>query len=162
MKKFLKILSAIAFVALVAFVTATLFSGCTSENAFSFEYNFNISGHAVGDVDVTFPGGKLALEGETGLAFTYGKEPMRSQLFTETTLEELYNSDQRTLNRMADVVSSNYDEAFTATTASGTYYFHIVGSVREQLTGVEVKIDKILTNEADEPLTASEPVYKTE
>lgn len=155
MKKFLKILSAIAFVALVAFVTATLLS-CTREDAFSFEYNFNISGHAVGDVDVAFPGGKLALEGETGLAFTYGKEPMRSQLFTETTLEELYNSDQQTLNRMADVVSSNYEEAFAVTTASGTYYFHVVGSVREQLTGIEVKIDKVLTNEADEP------VYKTE
>ena len=158
MKKFLKILSAIAFVALVAFVTTTLFS-CTREDSLSFEYNFNISGHAVGDVDVTFPGGQLTLEGETGLSFTYGESPMRDPFFSQITLEELYASDNQKSIQIANAVSSNYEEAFSATTASGTYFLHIVGSVREKTTGIEVKIDKVLTNETDE---VDNPVYKTE
>lgn len=124
-------------------------SACT-DDAFSFEYSFNIDGHATGDVDVTFPGGDLTLKGDAELGFDYASVPAtKTSLsgFQPATVDELQASSKKNYRRVADVFLNEYDAAFTASAAEGTYYLHITGSVKEKLTGVEVKIDKVLTNE---------------
>ena len=124
-------------------------SACT-DDAFSFEYSFNIDGHATGDVDVTFPGGDLTLKGDAELGFDYASVPATKaslSSFQPATVDELQASGKKNLNHVADVFLNEYDAAFTASAAEGTYYLHITGSVKEKLTGVEVKIDKVLTNE---------------
>ena len=135
--------------ALMALTLLTGVSACTDE-MFSFEYNFNIDGHATGDVDVTFPGGDLTLKGNAELGFDYSSVPAtKANLsgFQPATVQELQASGKKNLNHVADVFLNEYDAAFTASAAEGTYYLHITGSVKEKLTGVEVKIDKVLTNE---------------
>lgn len=122
---------------------------CT-DDAFSFEYSFNIDGHATGDVDVTFPGGDLTLKGNAELGFDYASVPATKaslSSFQPATVDELQASGKKNYRRVADVFLNEYDAAFTASAAEGTYYLHITGSVKEKLTGVEVKIDKVLTNE---------------
>lgn len=124
-------------------------SACT-DDAFSFEYSFNIDGHATGDVDVTFPGGDLTLKGNAELGFDYASAPATKaslSQFRSVTVDELQASDKQNYRHVADVFLTDYDAAFTASAAEGTYYLHITGSVREKLTGVEMKIDKVLTNE---------------
>lgn len=124
-------------------------SACT-DDAFSFEYSFNIDGHATGDVDVTFPGGDLTLKGNAELGFDYASVPATKaslSSFQPATVDELQASGKKNYRRVADVFLNEYDAAFTASAAEGTYYLHITGSVKEKLTGVEVKIDKVLTNE---------------
>lgn len=124
-------------------------SACT-DDAFSFEYSFNIDGHATGDVDVTFPGGDLTLKGDAELGFDYASVPATKaslSSFQPATVDELQASGKKNYRRVADVFLNEYDAAFTASAAEGTYYLHITGSVKEKLTGVEVKIDKVLTNE---------------
>lgn len=125
-------------------------SACT-DDTFSFEYNFNIDGHATGDVDVTFPGGDLTLKGNAELGFDYASVPAtKASLgqFHSATIDELQASDKESYRHVADVFLTDYDAAFTASAAEGTYYLHITGSVKEKLTGIEVKIDKVLTNES--------------
>lgn len=124
-------------------------SACT-DDAFSFEYSFNIDGHATGDVDVTFPGGDLTLKGNAELGFDYASVPATKaslSSFQPATIDELQASGKKNYRHVADVFLNEYDAAFTASAAEGTYYLHITGSVKEKLTGVEVKIDKVLTNE---------------
>ena len=124
-------------------------SACT-DDAFSFEYSFNIDGHATGDVDVTFPGGDITLKGDAELGFDYASMPATKaslSSFQSATVDELQASGKKNYRHVADVFLNEYDAAFTASAAEGTYYLHITGSVKEKLTGVEVKIDKVLTNE---------------
>lgn len=135
------------FVALTLLVIGV--SACT-DDAFSFEYSFNIDGHATGDVDVTFPDGDLTLKGNAELEFNYASVPAtKASLvqFHPATVDELQTSAKKSYRHVADVFLADYDAAFTAYAAEGTYYLHITGSVKEKLTGVEVKIDKVLTNE---------------
>lgn len=136
-------------------------SACTA-NPFEFEYEFNIDGHANGDVNVTFPGGDLTLKGDAELGFDYSSAPElreSTRAFKPVTVEDLQSSKRVNYKHVADVYLSDYDAAFTASAAEGTYYLHITGAVKEKLTGVEVKIDKVLTNE--ESLNET-PDYKSE
>lgn len=128
-------------------------SACT-DDAFSFEYNFNIDGHATGDVDVTFPGGDLTLKGNAEFGFrvdspSYSVPATKASLsqLHSATIDELRASGKENYRHIADILLTDYDAAFTASAAGGTYYLHITGSVKEKLTGVEVEIDKVLTNE---------------
>lgn len=157
MRKFLLLFTALALLLGVSACT-----GGQGPSALSFEYNFNIDGHATGDVDVTFPGGELTLKGDAGLGFRVDSPSFSAPAtkaspgqFRLATIDELQASGKKDCRYVADVFLSDYDAAFTASSADGTYYLHITGSVREKLTGIEVKIDKVLTNEEG-------PDYKSE
>lgn len=145
-------------------------SACT-DDTLSFEYSFNIDGHATGDVDVTFPGGDLTLKGNTELGFrvdspSYPMPAIKASLgqFHSATIDELQSSDEKDYHHVADIFLTDYDAAFSATAAEGTYYLHITGSVKEKSTGIEIKVDKVLTNEGalDEETLDEEPDYKSE
>lgn len=145
-------------------------SACT-DDTLSFEYSFNIDGHATGDVDVTFPGGDLTLKGNAELGFRVDSpsyfvsatKASPDQLHS-ATLNELQSSNKKNYRHVADAFLADYDAAFSATAAEGTYYLHITGSVKEKSTGIEIKIDKVLTNEEilDEGTLDEEPDYKSE
>ena len=134
--------------AILAFVLLACTTACT-DNAFSFEYNFDVVGHATGDLEMTYPGGSLGMKGSAELSFDYASAPATKSLsaYSPATVEELRASGKKNLGHVADVFLTDYYSAFTASSAEGTYYLHITGSVKEKLTGVEVKIDKVLTNE---------------
>lgn len=145
MKKFLTILFATIVLASLAFLT----SSCKDE-PLQFEYAFNVNGHATGDVHLTFPGGDFNIEGNTELAFSYSSLPA-SELFSKRSLvhsvTELRETGEEPYLRIADAVENDYEAKFTASSASGTYYLHITGIVKEHFSGLEVSIDKVLTNE---------------
>jgi len=138
---------------LILFVAAFAMLACATscqDSAFSFEYSFTIDGHANGDVSVMFPGGDLDMKGGSELEFNYSSAPADAIFYKSMpsyTLQELQESDRANYVKVAGLVEDNYDAQFKATSAGGTYYLHVVGVVRERLTGVEVKIDKVLTNE---------------
>lgn len=136
MKKFITILA--------AFAVALLMSSC-KQDALSFEYNFNITGNANGDVCVQFPGGQLDLWGETKLSFDYGS-PMDSLLMVMPIIPEHLDKDVNPA-RILDVAQRECEQAFRVGTVDGSYYLHILGSVKEKTTGIEMKIDKVLTNQ---------------
>ena len=141
MKKLLSILTAIAL--------ALSVTSCTDANSLSFEYHFNIAGDATGTVEVTMPGGNLSLSGETNLLFDWGSAPtfvLRDEAYTTFTTQELQSSTKKTFTKVGYTIENDYENAFSATATTGTYYLHITGVVREKVTGVEVKIDKVLTN----------------
>ena len=145
---------------LILFVAAFALLACATsckDSAFSFEYSFTIDGHANGDVSVMFPGGDLDMKGGSELEFNYGSAPadvLFSKSMPSYTIQELKNSDRQNYKKVGKLVEDNYEAQFKATSAGGTYYLHVVGVVRERLTGLEVKIDKVLTNE--EPDVAPE------
>lgn len=145
MKRILTLLFAVLALAFAL----TLTTQC-ERDPLNFEYAFNIDGHATGDVLVTFPGGDLNLEGSSKLGFNYASVPP-SKFFSYPmpvyTVDSLSNSSKRHYRKLAKVVDSDYDSKFTASSASGTYYLHITGMVKEYFTGIEIKIDKVLTNE---------------
>ena len=151
------------FCLLAAFALLMGTTACKDETI-SFEYNFNITGTATGNVDVTFPGGGLVMKGDSYISLDYASAPAAKAKMGDhyvfRSLDSLRNSGDRQLIRIADQVQSDYNDAFTATSADGTYYLHITGFVKEKLTGIEVKIDKTLTNE--EPAQAPNPDYKSE
>lgn len=149
MKKFILVFAAV--LGLLACATSC------KDSAFSFEYSFTIGGHANGDVSVMFPGGDLDMKGGSELEFNYSSAPADA-IFYESmpsyTIQELKDSDRHNYKKVGKLVENNYEAQFKATSAGGTYYLHVVGVVRERLTGLEVKIDKVLTNE--EPDVAPE------
>ena len=140
---------------LILFVAAFALLACATsckDGAFSFEYSFTIDGHANGDVSVMFPGGDLDMKGGSELEFNYSSAPADAIFYKSMpsyTIQELKDPDKHSYsyNKIGKLVEDNYEAQFKATSAGGTYYLHVVGVVRERLTGVEVKIDKVLTNE---------------
>ena len=145
---------------LILFVAAFALLACATsckDSAFFFEYSFTINGHANGDVSVMFPGGDLDMKGGSELEFNYSSAPTDAIFYKSMpsyTIQELKDSDKHSYNEVGKLVENNYEAQFKATSADGTYYLHVVGVVRERLTGLEVKIDKFLTNE--EPDVAPE------
>lgn len=138
---------------LILFVAAFALLACATsckDSAFSFEYSFTIDGHANGDVSVMFPGGDLDMKGGSELEFNYSSAPADAIFYKSMpsyTTQELKDSNKQNYNKVGKLVENNYEAQFKATSAGGTYYLHVVGVVRERLTGLEVKIDKVLTNE---------------
>lgn len=141
---------------LIPFVAAFALLACVTsckDSAFSFEYSFTIDGHANGDVSVMFPGGGLDMKGGSELEFNYDSAPADAIFYKSMasyTTQELKESSRPNYNKVGKLVENNYEAQFKATSADGTYYLHVVGVVRESLTGLEVKIDKVLTNEVGE------------
>ncbi len=126
--------------------------GCTNTGPLAFDYHFTVAGDAEGTVDVTMPGGSLSLSGEANLLFDYGSAPvlvLRDKNYTPYTIDELRISHTKLLNEVGNTIENDYEKAFSATATTGTYYLHITGVVREKVTGVEVKIDKVLTNKEE-------------
>lgn len=123
-------------------------SSC-KDDPISFQYEFNITGHATGNVDVVFPGGSFVMDGNTELAFSYASAviPFAEYQFTSVPVSELRTTEGKEWSELADAVLKDYSNAFAANSASGTYYLHIIGSIREQVTGLEFEIDRVLTNE---------------
>ena len=90
------------------------------------------------------------MKGGSELEFNYSSAPadvLFSKSVTSYTVQELKASDKQNYNEVGKLVEDKYEAQFKATSADGTYYLHVVGIVRERLTGLEVKIDKVLTNE---------------
>lgn len=151
MRKFLILL--VAVFALLACATSC------KDSALSFEYSFTITGQADGDVSVMFPGGGLDVKGNSELEFSYSSAPadiLFSKSTPSYTVQEL-KSMPGNYAKVAEIAENNYEDQFKAISAGGTYYLHVVGAIYEQLTGIKIEIDKVLTNK--EP---AEPVYKTE
>lgn len=138
------------FITFLAAALALLICAVSCKNEpFSFEYSFNIDGHANGDASVMFPGGELAVKGDSELQFSYNSasfELLRkgAPLYTVQDLREI---GKKNYSKVASLAEDRYEAKFKATSTSGTYYFHIVGVVHEKLTGLDIKIDKVLTNE---------------
>lgn len=151
----------------ILFVAAFVLLACTTsckDSEFSFEYSFTIDGHADGDVSVAFPGGGLDMKGGSELEFNYSSIPTNAISYESMplyTVQELKASNKQNYNEIGELVEDNYEAQFKATSAGGTYYLHVVGVVRERLTGLEVEIDKILTNEEPDQL-GYKPDYKSE
>lgn len=145
MKKFISI-------TLAVLLSALLFSTCCScsdkNESIKFTYDFAITGDADGAVDVTFPGGDLKLDGKTDLDFSWGNVT-RNTRFIEVS--DLLASDNKETVAIGNAMLASIEENFKAVSGGGTYYLHILITVREELTGLEAKMDKVLTNRKTDP-----------
>lgn len=145
MKKFISI-------TLAVLLSALLFSTCCScsdkSDSIKFTYDFAITGDADGAVDVTFPGGDLKLDGKTGLDFSWGNVSRNARA---ADVVDLLASDNKETVAIGSAMLSSIENSFKAVSGGGTYYLHILITVREELTGLEGKMDKVLTNRETDP-----------
>lgn len=125
-------------------LTAALLAATSCKGQLEFVYRADICGDADGHVLVTFPDGKLNLNGDANLAFTYANDSLEVEQFFRTPEQVELQGDWRSENVMRQAMP--YVDAFNVTSAGGTYDVLIKGYVTEKKTGISFKIDKRFTN----------------
>lgn len=114
-------------------------------------YNISITGDADGQVDVSFPDGKFAIDGATNLAFSYGNADSTVTFSNQPdlTVEQGIKSADKNVCRFANDVKA-IDDSISATSAGGTYRLVIDARFYDPVTGTEVHTHKVLSNRENE------------
>jgi len=128
----------------ILFALFGLIMAVSCKSQMEFVYSADVVGDADGQVLVTFPDGRFALNGNANLSFHYSND--------STKVEScIYTPEQVRLMgiKKAEPVllgAEPYMDAFNVTSAGGTYDIVIKGYVKESLTGITFQIDKRFTN----------------
>lgn len=128
-------------IGLAMMLSALAFTSCEEEE-FKITYNVDIVGDADGDVTLTFPDGRLALQGCAAIDFHYGNADV-----ADYTLTEALESNDANVVKAAWAVKEDVEKAFTVVATEGTYYIHIGGYA--EAYGVKISIDETFTNRTD-------------
>lgn len=139
MKKFLFLIAGIM-----------LLAACNN-NDYKPLYNISITGDADGQVDVSFPDGKFAIDGATNLAFSYGNVDSTVTFSNQAdfSVEQGIRSANKDVCRFANDVKA-LDDSISATSAGGTYELVIDAKFYDPITGTEIHTHKVLSNRENE------------
>ena len=128
------------FLLTVAVAIATFF--CNScDNKVGILYNVNIDGKAAGDVVVTFPNGKLDLDGAVNLAFVYSNDTTvvsNNCILLSNALE----SNDKEVRNFANTVNNEFDVRLKNPEVAGSYDVKIYGYAKETATGIVIAVNK--------------------
>ncbi len=127
-----------------------LLAACNN-NDYKPLYNISITGDADGQVDVSFPDGKFAIDGATNLVFSYGNADS-TVIFSnqaDFSVEQGIRSANKDVCRFANDVKA-LDDSISATSAGGTYELVIDARFYDPVTGTEIHTHKVLSNRENE------------
>jgi len=133
-----------------------MFAMQSCKEQFGFTYSLTTTGDAVGNVQFNFPVGHVALNGDADVdvlvsnvadSTVFGAVNEGEVLALGAALE----SEDAKVVAEATAVDAWLTQNFSATTAGGDYYVHVVGYVRETVTGVTFSVDRVFTNRVLEP-----------
>jgi len=128
---------------LMAMVATVLLSSC-KEGQFGFVYSAAANGDAKGDVALTFPVGEFKVNGDAALSLVVSNDTTKILTSNAITLEQAFESSDPKIVKAATAIDEWVDANFNV--AGGDYYVHLLGYVKETLTGIEVRIDREFTN----------------
>lgn len=132
-------------IALIMGLSLLSFQSC-KDTKIAFNYEVKINGDADGVVDIKFPGGTFGVDGKTGLRFAYSNVPVDTTVRVYNLEKALVSNDVKVAEAAARVSES----LVSVTAASGTYYVHVKGFVKETLTGLTFEVDREFTNRPQE------------
>lgn len=112
---------------------------------FGVSYAATVVGDADGKVDVTFPQGRFAMDGDAAVDFRVSNDTtvLAGKVYTK---EEALNSGDKKVIDALYRCAAFANENFQTTDADGTYDLTINAFVRETLTGIGFEWEKHLTN----------------
>jgi len=126
---------------------AAAMAATSCKGQLEFVYRADITGDADGHVLVSFPDGRLNINGDANLAFSYANDSLK-------TRQHFYTPEQINLStdkKRGEILqcAKPYMDAFNVTSAGGNYDIYIKGYVTEKKTGITFNIDKRFTNRED-------------
>lgn len=122
---------------------------------FGVQYAVVVAGDGDGNVDVTFPQGRFAMDGDAAVDLRVSNDSTvinQPVLTKEYVLTKGTAKEKKALELCNEFMSDNFNTAETE--AGGTYDLLIKGYVRETLTGVGFEVEKHLTNREQKLLKA--------
>lgn len=109
-------------------------------------YSVSANGDCKGQFELTFPDGNFKSDGTAALAFDWSNDTTKVLAAPGLlSLDEALKSNNAKTLEAAQSIDSWLDN-FSATTADGDYYVHLVGYVKETLTGITLSVDRTFTN----------------
>lgn len=130
---------------------AVSFTSCKTAQ-FGVAYAVTVVGDGDGQVDVSFPQGRFAMDGTAGIDLRVSNDtnvltaPVTCKAFV---LNENDPQHLKALRLCNDFMEQEF--VVNETEAGGTYDILIKGFVRETLTGIGFEVEKHLTNRANAP-----------
>lgn len=127
----------------ILFTLCMCFALCSCHSQFGIAYGVKLQGDDDDQVQVTFPEGSYAMDGNATIALHVGDSIPFGKVTTKAyVLEHGSARDLAALQAVSDSVTYQFD----ATAASGTYDLYLYGYVKETLTGLIFEIDRHWTN----------------
>lgn len=152
MKKFFAIM-------MIAFTMMVGFSSCdkkTDNVNFGVDYTLTVAGDGDGQVEVTFPQGRLGMNGDADVDFCLSNDTVSMDtLMMVSKANILSEGDSVKVDAMRKV-NDYLASQFNATAASGTYDLSVRGYARERVTGLCFEIDRHFTNRDSVNLTVGD------
>lgn len=146
MKKLFNLLA----IAVVTMMMAFSLTSCDTTNndgntQTGFTYNVDIDACAKGDLMVTFPNGKLAMNGDATIMFDYSNDSVINLMAGDILTEEaiLASNDQVKIDAL-NATNNWFDENFTvsSTSAGGKYCVKASGYIKEPVSGLVIRLSK--------------------
>lgn len=130
--------------AIAAMVASLMMATSCKDTVNGFLYNVNVDGDAAGDVIVTFPNGRLELDGQAGLTFAYSNDTTLTVKNTEDglLLGAAVESENKDVRTFATSVNNGFSVALKDADAGGSYHIRVHGYAKEPNTGIIIAIDK--------------------
>ena len=127
----------------ILFTLCMCFALCSCHSQFGIAYGVKLQGDSNGQVQVTFPEGTFAMDGNATIALQVGDSLPLGNVTTKA-----YILEHGTAKEIAalQAVSDSVTYQFNANAASGTYNLWLYGYVKETLTGLIFEIDRHWTN----------------
>jgi hypothetical protein len=120
-------------------------TSCKGQAAFGVDYAAVVNGDGDGNFDVTFPQGRVAMDGTAVIDFRASNDSSIINGKVYTKQEVLQSGDAEKIKAL-EACNAYMADKFEASAASGTYDIWIKAFVRERVTGIGFEAEKHLTN----------------
>lgn len=140
------------FICMFALLIGLVAMQSCKESFFGVTYSLDTTGDVTGDVQLNYPYGFVGVNGDAELNMRVSNDTVL--VFGSVAEEDvvplgaaLESNDEQELVG-ATAVNGWFNDNFSVDVndADATYYFHIVGRIRENLTGLTFSVDKEFTN----------------
>lgn len=142
---------------MIAMVLGMITMQSCKDTQFGVDYSVAVTGDADGGVLFNVPVGTIKLDGDAKVDINLGKTPALLNVQDTTTtvyvLADAVKSNDVKVAETANAVNEWFTNSFyvSGTTADASYYVHIVGFVRERVTGLTFAVDREFTNRKTPP-----------
>jgi len=152
------------FILMIALAFSMIAMQSCKDAQFGVTYSLTTTGDAVGNVQFNFPVGHVALNGDADVDVLVTNDTTKTTVFGSVqesdvlALSAALVSEDATVAAEANAVDAWLAQNFSVTTndADGNYYVHIVGYVRETVTGLTFSIDRVFTNRVNTEVAVAE------
>lgn len=145
------------FIMMIALAFSMIAMQSCKDTQFGVTYSLTATGDAVGNVQFNVPVGHFAVNGDADLDVLVSNDTTPAVLFGAAEDDEVFALGEALESNETDVLAAStavegwLQENFSVNDAGGDYYIHIVGFVRENLTGLTFSVDKVFSNRDNPP-----------